>query len=71
MDSFFDSLGKLLGTFKDPTQVVLLLICIGEAVFIYKIARFVMDRYDKEIESRGVLANALNGLKDVIREKMK
>ncbi len=46
MDSLLEAIGKLFGVFKDPTQVVLLLVCIAEGWFIWTIRK--EDREDKK-----------------------
>ena len=70
MDSLFESIGKLLGVFKDPTQVVLLLLCFAEGFAIYKLVRFFLDRIDKDLEARIKFSTALEGLTEIIKEKV-
>ena len=70
MDALFDALAKLLAVFKDPTQVVLLFVCISEGYGIYRLVRFMLDRADKDLEARVKLATALEGLTGIIKEKI-
>lgn len=70
MDALLEAIAKLLGTFKDPVQVVLLLVCLAEGFGLYKIIRFLLDRADKDMEARVKVATAMEGLTDIIKEKM-
>jgi hypothetical protein len=70
MDSFFEAIGKLLGVFKEPTQVVLLLVALAEGFGIYKLARFIFDQIEKDRERDLNLAKAMEGLTAIIKEKM-
>lgn len=70
MDALLESLGKLLGVFKDPTQVLLLLVATAEGFAIYKIMRWIFDRMDRDLEARTKLATAMEGLTDIIKEKI-
>ena len=58
----------MLGVFKDPTQVVLLLIAAAEGFAIYKLVRFFLDRTDRDLEARVKLATAMEGLTAIIKE---
>ena len=62
MDAIFSSIGSLLGAFKDPTQIVLLLVAIAEGVIIYKLGIFFFTRYQDDIESRLKAATAFDNL---------
>ncbi len=55
MDALLEALAKLLGVFKDPTQVVLLLVCVAEGWFIWVVRK--EDREDK--------GKVVDALKDV------
>ena len=68
MDALLEAVARLLGTFKDPVQVVLLLMCFALSFALYKLARFMMDSYEAQINSRVQLANALDGLTSIIKE---
>lgn len=70
MDALLEAIGRLLGVFKDPTQVLLLLICFAEGFAIYKLVRFFLDRTDKDMDARVKLATAMEGLTDIIKEKI-
>lgn len=70
MDALLESIGRLLGVFKDPTQVILLLVAIAEGFAIYKLVRFFLDRTDKDLEARVKLATAMEGLTAIIKEKI-
>lgn len=61
MDDLLSAIGRLFGIFKDPVNVLLLLIVLGEAFGIWKLAKFIMDRYDADIKSRADLASAIQG----------
>ena len=67
MDALFESIGKLFLVFKDPVNVILLLVAIVEGFFLYKMVSFLQQRFDKDIESRTLLATALNGLTRAIK----
>ena len=67
MDALFESVGRLLGVFKDPVNVILLLVALVEGFFLYKMVSFLQQRFDKDIESRTLLATALNGLTKAIK----
>ena len=66
MDALLESIGKLLGVFKDPVNVILLLLCLAEGWVIYRFGRFMMERYDKDIESRLKSAESFDGLTKAI-----
>lgn len=70
MDALLAELARLLGVFRDPVNVVLLLVSIAEGAAIYRLVRFFMDRSDKDLEGRIKLATALEGLEEIIREKL-
>ena len=59
MDELLKAVANLLGTFKDPTQVLLLLVALGEAFIIWRGVRWMMERNEKDIEARLSLATAL------------
>lgn len=61
MDELAAAIGKLLGVFKDPVNVILLLLVIGEGFGIWKLVRFLMDRYEADVKSRADLAAAIQG----------
>ena len=67
MDALIESVGRLLGMFKDPVNVILLLVALVEGFFLYKMVSFLQQRFDKDIESRTLLATALNGLTKAIK----
>lgn len=71
MDALLESIGKLFGIFKDPVNVLLLLIVLGEAFGIYRLSKFIMDRYDADIKSRSDLATAINGFTRQLEENGK
>jgi len=71
MDELLAAIGKLFGIFKDPVNVLLLLIVCGEAFGLWKMAKFVMDRYDADIKSRSDLATAINGFTKQLEENGK
>lgn len=70
MDALLESIGRLFGAFKDPVQIILLLICLAEGFGIYKLVRFFLDRTDKDMDARVKLATAMEGLTAIIKEKM-
>ena len=63
MDALLDALAKLLGTFKDTTQIVLLLMCIAEGYFIYVMRKENREDIGKMTEALKANAEALNGVK--------
>ena len=67
MDALFESIGRLLGVFRDPVNVLLLLGLAGLGYWNTRLTQFIMQRYDKDIESRASLATALNGLTKAIK----
>ena len=67
MDALLESIGKLFLVFKDPVNVILLILALVEGFFIYKFVLFLQDRYDKDIASRASLATALSGLTKAIK----
>ena len=71
MDALLESVGRLLGTFKDPVQVLLLLICFAEGFALYKLASIFITSHQAQIESRLKMAAALEALTDMIKEKIK
>ena len=71
MDALLESVGRLLGTFKDPVQVLLLLICFAEGFALYKLASIFIVGHQAQIESRLKMASALEALKDMIEAKIK
>lgn len=71
MEELAAAVARLFGVFTDPVNVLLLLIVFAEAFGLYKFAQFFMQRYDKEIDSRTQLANALNGLTKAVQEDEK
>jgi hypothetical protein len=66
MDALLESLGRLLGIFKEPVQVLMLLVIVSQAFGIYKLVVFFLDRTDKDMEARVKLATSLDGLADII-----
>ena len=71
MDALLEALAKLLGVFKEPVQVVFLLVIAGLSVFSWKMVRFVMDTYERGIASDIKMTNALEILTAAIKEKIK
>ena len=71
MDALLESVGRLLGTFKDPVQVLLLLICFAEGFALYKLASIFITGHNAQVESRLKMAAALEALTDMIKEKIK
>ena len=71
MDALLESIGKLFGAFKDPVQIVLLLICFAEGWALYKLASIFITSHQAQIESRLKMASALEALKDMIEAKIK
>ena len=71
MDELLGSIGRLFSTFKDPVQVLLLLICFAEGFALYKLASIFITSHQAQIESRLKMAAALEGLKDMIEAKIK
>ena len=71
MDALLESLGKLLGTFKDPVQVVLLFVVAGLSFVCWKLVRFIMDTYERGIASDIKMTQALEVLSTAIKEKIK
>ena len=61
MDELLAAIGKLFGVFKDPLTVFMLLVMFGLAFALYKVVKFIMDRYDADIRSRADLASAIQG----------
>ena len=51
--------------------MLLLLIVFGEAFGIYRLSKFIMDRYDADIKSRSDLATAINGFTKQLEENGK
>lgn len=68
MDGLFEGLGKLLGTFKDPTQVVLLLVCLAEGFGLYRLVKFLTDNYKTSIENDLRNAQALEGVQRILEK---
>lgn len=64
MDALLEAFARLIGTFKDPVNVVFLLVCAAEAAIIYKFSKFLMDRYSQDIESRAKMASVLEQIYD-------
>lgn len=71
MDALLTALAKLLGTFIEPTQVVLLFVVAGLSFVCWKFARFFMDTYERSIASDIKMTSALEGLAEAVKEKMK
>ena len=67
MDALLESIGRLFGVFKDPVNVILLLLAMVEGFFLYKFVQFWQSSHLKEIDSRVALATALNGLTKAIK----
>jgi hypothetical protein len=70
MDYLFEAIGQLLSNFKDPVQIVLLLVCFAEGFFLYWLVKVLRaeDREDKEkiVEALNNNTEALNGVKNVL-----
>ena len=66
MDALFESIGKLLGVFKDPVNVLMLLVIFGEAWFIQLLRR--EGREDRKEMLAALQANtsALNAVRTSI-----
>lgn len=66
MDALIGALAKMLGTFTDPVNVVLLLFCVAEGWFIIMSRR--EDRGDRlqMIEALKGVTDAMNNVKQVI-----
>jgi hypothetical protein len=67
MDDLLKAVANLLGTFKDPTQVLLLLVALGESFIIWRFVRWLMERNEKDIEARTLLATTLGQLADAVK----
>lgn len=71
MDALLEALAKLLGVFKDPAQVVLLLVAVAEGFALYKLVRVLLTSWEAAIVSREKMADALDGLNATIKESLK
>lgn len=60
MEALLEAIAKLFGVFKDPVNVILLLLVCGLSFSLYKAMKFIADRYDADIKSRSDFAAALN-----------
>lgn len=63
MDPIWDAVAKLLLRFTDPVQIVLLLACIAEGVFIYWFIKILRaeDRTDRQAQ-----IDAIKGMTDAL-----
>ncbi len=68
MDALLTAIAGLFGAFKDPATIAFLLISVAEAWIIWKLAKWFMDRADKDMESRTQLATVLNRWADLVEE---
>lgn len=69
MDALLEALARLLSTFKDPVQVVLLFVVAGLSVFCWKLVKFIMDTYERGIASDIKMTGALENLVTALKEK--
>lgn len=67
MDSLLSALGKLLGVFTEPVQVVLLLVVFALAFALYKVAMFLASRWEDSIKAQQGMAESLRGLTELIK----
>ena len=66
MDALLEAIGKLLGNFKDNTQIVLLLVCFAQGYFIYSMRKEHREDIGKFADAAKSWADAVNGLKNLI-----
>ena len=69
MDALLASLGKLLGAFTQPVQIVLLFMIAGLAAFCWRLVKFIMDTYERGIASDIKMTTALENLTIAFKER--
>lgn len=67
MDALLESLGKLLGVFTQPVDVVLLLVTFALSFSLYKVAMFLASRWEDSIKAQQGMAESLRGLTELIK----
>lgn len=68
MDALLEAVAKLFLVFKDPVNVILLLVAASSLFANYYIVRFLLNSWEAAIESRLKLSASLDGLTDIIKE---
>lgn len=63
MDSLLTSLGNLLAVFKDPVNVVLLLVCVAEGYFIFVLRKENREDQDKFMHFGEQITEALGKIR--------
>lgn len=66
MDALLGSLGNLLAVFKDPVNVVLLLVCVSEGYFIYVLRRENREDRDKLIPVLNKIGDSLDNMRQFL-----
>lgn len=71
MDALLEAIAKLFLVFKDPVNVVLLLVAATSLYANYYLVRFLMNSWEAGIESRMKMSASLDGLATIIKESLK
>lgn len=69
MDGLFEAIGKLLGVFKDPVNVILLLVASVEGVAIWKLIALIVENWKIGIQNDGNNAKALEGVQRILEKR--
>lgn len=66
VDALFEAVGKLLGVFKDPVNVILLLVVVAEGVIIWKGLTFYLGWVKSQTEADLKMSSSLDGLTKLV-----